>query len=181
MATIIDITREIREDMEIYPGDPKISIDRVRTHEKDGYMLSKIEMGLHTGTHIDLPVHFIEGGKGSEALPPLIGGRTLVTTKMDTSHPIVLMDRELSDADVDKVLSSNVKIVGVGTLSVGSKAVHKKLLSKGILVIEGLDLSDVDAGVYELLCMPLRLNGSEAAPARCILVKTKGDLTNLFL
>jgi arylformamidase len=45
---------------------------------------------------------------------------------------------------------------------------HAMLLGAVIPVIEGLDLSDVGAGLYECICLPLRVEGGEAAPARVI-------------
>ena len=48
---------------------------------------------------------------------------------------------------------------------------HRILLSAGIILLEGLDLSDVDGGFYQLYCLPLKLGGCEGAPARAILVE----------
>lgn len=67
-----------------------------------------------------------------------------------------------------------VRTVGVDYLSVaafGSDApgVHRALLSAGVWIIEGLDLSPVAAGSYELICLPLRIPGSDGAPARAVL------------
>jgi arylformamidase len=67
--------------------------------------------------------------------------------------------------------------VGVDYLSVGGyKAngteVHTALLEAGILLIEGLDLSAAEPGDYELLCLPLSIEGAEAAPARAVLRRT---------
>ena len=69
-----------------------------------------------------------------------------------------------------------VKTVGVDYLSVekyksDDHAVHKFLLSQNITVIEGLDLSKVSAGQYFLACLPLKIAGSDGAPARAILIK----------
>ena len=46
---------------------------------------------------------------------------------------------------------------------------HRTLLGAGVIVVEGLDLSDVPPGDYVLHCLPLILAGSEGAPARVIL------------
>jgi arylformamidase len=66
-----------------------------------------------------------------------------------------------------------VRIVGVDYLSVGGFAMdgpetHRALLSAGIWIIEGLDLSQVRPGRYELICLPLKLRGSDGAPARAL-------------
>ena len=67
-----------------------------------------------------------------------------------------------------------MKVVGVDYLSVeefrapGAPA-HHLLLGSGIIVIEGLNLRDVDPGVYEMYCLPLRIVGCDGAPARVVL------------
>jgi len=50
-------------------------------------------------------------------------------------------------------------------------AVHRKLLSNKIPIIEGLVLSEVPGGRYLTHCLPLKITGAEASPARCILIK----------
>ena len=51
---------------------------------------------------------------------------------------------------------------------------HLALLGAGIWIIEGLDLSQVEPGTYELICLPLRIADSDGAPARAILRKAGG-------
>jgi len=67
-----------------------------------------------------------------------------------------------------------VRTVGVDYLSVGgfredAEATHLALLQAGIWVIEGLNLSPVGEGTYELICLPLRIAGGDGAPARAVL------------
>jgi len=67
-----------------------------------------------------------------------------------------------------------VQTVGVDYLSVGGydtdgPETHRKLLKAGIWIIEGLNLKDVEPGDYELICLPLKIVGSDGAPARAVL------------
>jgi arylformamidase len=67
-----------------------------------------------------------------------------------------------------------IKLVGWDYLSLekfGSRDFpsHHALLGAGVLVVEGLDLSQVEPGEYELTCLPLKLAGGDGAPARVIL------------
>ncbi len=69
---------------------------------------------------------------------------------------------------------ARVRLVGIDYLSVGSfrkdgVEVHRTLLGADIVLLEGLDLSRVEAGEYELVCAPLLLVGAEGAPARALL------------
>ena len=69
-----------------------------------------------------------------------------------------------------------VRTVGVDYLSVGGfyadgVETHQALLGAGIWVIEGLDLSGVEPGEHELICLPLKVEGGDGAPARALLRK----------
>jgi arylformamidase len=73
--------------------------------------------------------------------------------------------------------SLGVKLVGVDYLSVeqfhsGHHKTHRTLLEREIIIIEGLLLSDVPAGDYELRCLPILFPGLDGAPARAVLVST---------
>ncbi len=73
--------------------------------------------------------------------------------------------------------SLGVQTIGVDYLSVGGykkdgKETHQALLGAGIWIIEGLNLSQVQPGTYELICLPLKIAGGDGAPARAILRKT---------
>lgn len=64
--------------------------------------------------------------------------------------------------------------MGTDFLSIEKKGnpghpVHKALLSKGIVNVEGLDLEKVPAGEYEMICLPMRVIGVDGAPARVLL------------
>lgn len=66
-----------------------------------------------------------------------------------------------------------IKLVGIDYLSIqrfiDGPATHQILLSAGVVVLEGLNLSQVEAGEYDLICLPLKFHGLEGAPARAIL------------
>jgi arylformamidase len=50
--------------------------------------------------------------------------------------------------------------------------VHHALLGAGVIILEGLDLSRVPPGPCELVCLPLKLEGSDAAPARALVIRS---------
>jgi arylformamidase len=80
----------------------------------------------------------------------------------------------VSESGAKYLVDHGIKVVGVDYLSVevfktpGAPA-HHVLLGGGTIVIEGLNLRDVDPGVYEMLCLPLKIVGSDGAPARVVL------------
>jgi arylformamidase len=74
----------------------------------------------------------------------------------------------------EHLIANGIKLVGVDYLSIepfkapGAPA-HRTLLGAGAIVIEGLDLHEVEPGVYDMLCLPLRVVGADGAPARVLL------------
>jgi arylformamidase len=80
----------------------------------------------------------------------------------------------VTDSGAKHLVEHGIKVVGVDYLSVeqfhnpGAPA-HHVLLGAGTIVIEGLNLREVDPGVYEMFCLPLRVVGSDGAPARVVL------------
>lgn len=74
------------------------------------------------------------------------------------------------------IVRRGIRLLGVDTLSVdrpGDQALvaHRVLLEAGVIVVEGLELSGVRPGNYTLVCLPVKLQGSDGAPARAVLVE----------
>jgi arylformamidase len=81
----------------------------------------------------------------------------------------------LAPDGAEYLLEREVELVGIDYLSIepyGSLdfAVHHLLLEHGVVIVEGLELSAVPAGIYQLICLPLRLEGLDGAPARVVLI-----------
>jgi arylformamidase len=83
----------------------------------------------------------------------------------------------VTDSGARYLVEHGIKVVGVDYLSVevfktpGAPA-HHALLGAGTIVIEGLNLIEVEPAVYDMLCLPLRVVGSDGAPARVVLRKS---------
>ena len=203
----IDISIPLRNTMVHWPNDPPVNIKRVKNIEQgDTANLSHISMGVHSGTHIDAPLHFIEHGEAVDKMPlDTMIGRARVIEIQDTEsikpeelipyrirrgQRILFKTRNsshvwqadsfvdnfvfISDEAADFLVERGVSVVGVDYLSVGSfkhggSYVHKTLLGNGVWVIEGLDLTPVSAGTYELVCLPLKIDRGDGSPARAIL------------
>jgi arylformamidase len=87
----IDITIPIRPGMPVFPGDPPVRIELAQAIA-DGAScnVTRLDMGAHTGTHVDAPVHFLEGAGGADSVPleALIG-------------PAWVVDATAMSADID--------------------------------------------------------------------------------
>ena len=82
----------------------------------------------------------------------------------------------ITEDGAEWLVERGVQLVGVDYLSVApfgdSEPTHKVLLQAGVVVVEGLNLSMVMRGFYDLYCLPLKIAGSDGAPARAILVQS---------
>jgi arylformamidase len=204
-----DISLTISPRLPTWPGDPRVVLERVEKIENGSNAnVSRLDMGVHTGTHVDAPYHFLPDGKSVEQLNlNLLSGRayvlhlpevdlitagTLVAARIPPRTRRVLFKTRNSDywarqeADfqtgfvgispdgAEYLIRRGVKLVGVDYLSVApykqSRPTHEIFLSAGVVIVEGLDLSRVSQGRYTLYCLPLKLAGSDGAPARAILV-----------
>ncbi len=78
-------------------------------------------------------------------------------------------------AAAEQLVAMGVKLVGVDYLSVAPydapTPTHVVLLGAGVIVLEGIDLSAIAPGPYTLMCLPLKIVGSDGAPARAVLVE----------
>lgn len=205
---IYDVTVGISPQMPVWPGDPAVQLERVEAIASGANAnVSRLACGVHTGTHVDAPLHFIDGAAPIESLPlKLLTGRAYVVnlpsakvideatlkaaglpprtrrvlfrtrnSELWAKEKAFQTDFVAVDASGARwLVKKGVQVVGIDYLSVApygqSKETHRTLLEAGVIVIEGLDLSRVTQGRYSLYCLPLKLMGSDGAPARVILV-----------
>ena len=189
---IIDLSAELSNGTKTYPGDPEVKTQKIKDVGRDGYALSKITMGLHSGTHVDAPAHYLNGGRTIDEIslgmligkarvcdlssgPKKISEKELKKFRIRRNEIVLLKTRKgvLTADGADFLLQKKIRAVGIDGLSIeesGSSVVHKKLLSKNIPIMEGLVLKRVKPGTYQFICLPLKIRGGEAAPARCVLI-----------
>ena len=196
---IIDISVPIREGMVTYPGDPVVHMERAASiADGDVVNLTRMDFGLHSGTHVDAPVHFIDGASGIDRAPldALVGpcevaevpdlGRESVALAPEGAERVLFKtpNSELWARDdfadqfarlegpaATLLVERRVRLVGVDYLSIGDEAAHHALLVGGVVPVEGLDLRGVEPGEYELICLPIRVVGADGAPARAVLLR----------
>ncbi len=202
----IDVSVTVRAGMPHWPDNPPIVLERAMDMGRgDDCNVSQLSMGVHTGTHMDGPVHFIDSAPGLDEMPlaatigeaRIIGIADTETITVDELRPHELRRGErilfrtanstrcwqtdnfvedfvgLDEEAAAYVAACGVRTVGVDYLSVGrfrsdGTAIHRALLEAGIWIIEGLDLSTVEPGRCELICLPVKLHHSDGAPARAI-------------
>jgi len=202
---LYDISITLKPDTAVWPGDDPFEITPTgRIADGAHCNLSRLAMGSHTGTHVDSPLHFIDGAEGVDKLDlrklmgpaevldctglreidaPILEGRltdgVIPLFKTDSSGlPATMPFRDdyvyLTPAAAQLLAASGVPAVGIDYLSIAGKngtPVHRTLLQAGIVIIEGLRLADVPPGPYRLVCLPLKIEGCDGAPARAVLLQ----------
>jgi arylformamidase len=204
----IDVSVPIYDGMVHWPDNPPVALNAIMHVEHgDVATVSALEMGTHTGTHIDGPIHFIPGGAGVDAVPldNLIGRARVIdidnasaVTQSDLhQHNLRNSERvllktvnsqrcwngsefvsefvSLAEDAATYLAELNTLAIGIDYLSVGSPEVHRILFAAGVVIIEGLNLSDVTPGEYDFICLPLRIAGRDGAPARALLRPPASD------
>ena len=208
---IYDVSVPLSSATPTYPGDPGIEIKQWKTIANgDASNVSLINFGLHSGTHVDAPAHFIEGGAKVESLP--LDNLTGKAEVVEVGNDILAIDEDFVVANCSsgserilfktrnsafwnnkldgfredytyidagaatRLAESGIKLVGIDYLSVeqfksATFGTHLALLSRGVVILEGLDLRAVPSGFYELICLPLKIaeGNGDGAPARVIL------------
>ncbi len=65
----LDLTHSLQDETPVYPGDPRLEIERIHTVERDGFALSQLHLQSHAGTHIDAPAHVLPGAETLDNFP----------------------------------------------------------------------------------------------------------------
>jgi arylformamidase len=205
---IYDISLGVSPELPVWPGDPPIVLKRVAKIEDGANAnVTHFSGSVHSGTHIDAPIHFLENGAGVDSLPlNILIGRAYVIDLSDASvidaetlgaagipprtKRLLLKTKNselwakwetrfhedfvgVNKSGAEWLIRKGVRLVGIDYLSIApfkqSKEPHQILLGAEVVILEGLNLFEVRQGRYNLYCLPLKLMGSDGAPARAIL------------
>jgi arylformamidase len=192
----IDVSVPLRSGMVHWPDNPPVRIERMLDMEcGDAANVSTLSLGSHTGTHMDAPIHFVPGEAGMDRMPlDATIGRARV---IEIQDPVSIKPDELDPHEISRgerilfktqnstrrwwaedfaedfvyVSQEAARYLSVGGFHKDGVETHQALLGAGIWVIEGLDLSEIEPGEYELICLPLKVEDGDGAPARAILRK----------
>lgn len=114
---------------------------------------------------------------GPAALPAVLAPRVLIATGTYPDPQRFTPDfAGLAPATIDRLAAESVILIGIDTPSVDPFAAaelpgHAACLKHGVAILEGLVLQNVSPGLYELIALPLRLEGFDASPVRAVLRK----------
>ena len=193
---IYDISQELFSCV-VFPGDPAPKREVLSSMQNGAlYNLTALSLCAHNGTHVDAPYHFIRDGKTVDELPldKTVGWAYVsheegslsaedakrILGNAANAHPkaakrILLGGRVTVTEEAARVFAeAKIDLVGNESQTVGPEdapmQVHLTLLGADVVLLEGIRLGDVPAGVYLLSAAPISLAGSDGAPCRAILI-----------
>ena len=194
---IYDITQPLSEKTPILAGDPKIVFKPRQLGTKtSGVTITEITLGSHSGTHIDAPYHVLKDQPGIQGFQPIdmIGRALVVQTDTFLMNPYgylrlsesckALLFKNyhqkqettvITQEVLDAICAKGIRVIGVDALSIDrieSKDLpnHRLILRRGIWIVEGLILEEVDAGAYDYIITPLKIQVQDGAPVRALLM-----------
>ncbi len=189
---LYDISQEVFS-CAVYPGDPAPEKQILSsTDEGAVYNLTAFSMCAHNGTHVDAPFHFLPAGKTVEEIPldHFVGKCYVLSHNGEVSaqdavsmlekaqgrERLLISGPATITAEAAHIFAQNhLKLIGNESQSVGPEdapmEVHKILLGKGIVLLEGIVLTNIPEGEYFLSAAPLKLAGSDGAPCRAYLAE----------
>lgn len=151
----------------------------------DGRTVEGLSLEVLTG-----PCYVLQLPDGVDAITAEVLERSEITSDMkrilfgtSNSHLWAQGEKEfqtdfvaITEDGAEWLVEHGVQLVGVDYLSVApygdSVPTHKVLLEAGVVIVEGLNLSKVMRGFYDLYCLPLKIAASDGAPARAILIQS---------
>ena len=194
---VYDISQEIFSCV-VFPGDPSPRKESIlQISNGDVCNLTAFTMCAHNGTHIDAPFHFLNDGKTVEQIDinKLVGYAYVVehtgVVDEEDAKKILLKAKEKSIESAKRILikgnatisneaakifaDSGIDLIGNESQTIGPQnapmEAHHTLLSKEVVLLEGIRLSNVLEGVYLLNAAPISLGGCDGAPCRAILIE----------
>ncbi|CAG9579491.1 hypothetical protein LMJF_31_3050 [Leishmania major strain Friedlin] len=168
---LVDLSLPLYDGMPVYDGDPPVHVTKVCTREKDGWEVRHLQMGSHTGTHVDAPAHMHEDGSNLDEVPlTRFCGPAVVVKVADSSFPPNkgLLFYEAVPADcVPRIVAANAPFVG-GPLE---EKAERLLLGCGIITYTGLvNVEQLIGESFTFYGLPLRIRGGDGSPVRAVAV-----------
>lgn len=168
---IIDLSATIYSGMDVYPGDPAVSLTIEHTHENDGWELRKMAFGTHTGTHVDAYSHMHPGKAAIDQIPleRFFGPAQVVEKSSKWPVGIGLFFTKEIDVDcLERLLKSKPNFVG-GQMT---ESLERALLQEEIITYTDLvNLDQIPVGQdFTFYGLPLKIKEGDGSPVRAIAI-----------
>ena len=191
---LFDLTVPLGPGLPTQPGDPPLTMVRTSSHEVQGYEVTQVCLGSHTGTHVDAPRHFYPQGLTVDQFPldrfmgpgavldcraagdQDVSGKLAEQLRRFPMPPgsLLLLWTEgalLTVEAAEMLLETGVGLVGTDAPSLDAEPypIHRLLLANDVLIVENLQgLEALGPGPVECAFLPLALTATDGAPVRAI-------------
>ncbi|MDP4550656.1 cyclase family protein [Alkalihalobacillus macyae] len=196
-----DVSAPIFNGMPVYKNKEEKQPE-INTTTNGHVTESRLSLDVHTGTHVDAPLHMMNDGATFEtiSMEDLVGQAKVIDV---TNVKGAISDKDIESEDIQEgdfilfksqnsfedefnfefvfvgedaaryLAERNIRGVGVDGLGIERSQpehpTHRSLFEKDVIIMEGLRLKDVAAGQYFMVAAPLKLQGTDASPARVLL------------
>ncbi len=196
-----DVSAPIFNGMPVYKNKDEKQPE-INTTTNGHVTESRLSLDVHTGTHVDAPLHMMNDGATFETIKmeDLVGQAKVIDV---TNVKGAISDKDIESEDIQEgdfilfksqnsfedefnfefvfvgedaaryLAERNIRGVGVDGLGIERSQpehpTHRSLFEKDVIIMEGLRLKDVAAGQYFMVAAPLKLQGTDASPARVLL------------
>ncbi|KMM39003.1 cyclase family protein [Guptibacillus hwajinpoensis] len=196
-----DVSAPIFNGMPVYKNKEEKQPE-INTTTNGHVTESRLSLDVHTGTHVDAPLHMMNDGATFETInmEDLVGQAKVIDV---TNVKGAISDKDIESEDIQEgdfilfksqnsfedefnfefvfvgedaaryLAERNIRGVGVDGLGIERSQpehpTHRSLFEKDVIIMEGLRLKDVAAGQYFMVAAPLKLQGTDASPARVLL------------
>ena len=196
-----DVSAPIFNGMAVYKNKEEKQPE-INTTTNGHVTESRLSLDVHTGTHVDAPLHMMNDGATFESInqEDLVGKAKVIDV---TNVKGAISDKDIESEDIQEgdfilfksqnsfeeefnfdfvfvgedaaryLAERNIRGVGVDGLGIERSQpehpTHRSLFEKDVIIMEGLRLKDVAAGEYFMVAAPLKLQGTDASPARVLL------------
>jgi len=158
--------------MSVYPGDPEASIELVQTLEKDGWNMRRVQINSHDGTHVNAPIHGIEGGKTLDDYPldAFCGPTKIYDGTIKKDKRVIFRDQNIDKIIAEEIKRVKPRFVGLSSEYEFDVDIEKDLLNEDIILFERLaNLAKLPAE-FMFYGMPLKIKEGDGSPIRAFAI-----------
>ena len=182
---LIDISQTLRARLPVWPGDTPFSVERTWALTEDCPVnVSRLTLSTHSGAHADAPLHYDQGGAdiAAVALDAYIGPAQLIDVSAFGPRRITVADvADRLRPDCGRLILKTFATfptdhwpTAFATPSLDPEdskdlPAHHAVRRAGMAILEGLVLDAADEGRYEIIALPLKIEGADASPVRAVL------------
>lgn len=171
---IIDLSQTLYDHMPVYPGDPDVIIEQIQNFDKDGWNMKRIQINLHDGTHVNVPVHGTKNGKNLDfyKIDTFFGKAELYKKDMKFYHNkgVIFSSCNIDQKIAEDLIKFPPKFIGLSEKFEFDIVIEKLLLEKGIISFENLTNTEKLPEAFTFYGVPLNIKEADGSPVRAFAI-----------